>query len=57
MSFWSDSKPRAHFPLLQLPTRHQIPKMLLQSIPVGLGKLYCISHRHTPVFASKLHNL
>jgi len=40
-----------------MPTRNQIPKMLLQGIPVGLGQLYSISHRHTAMLSCKLDNL
>ncbi len=40
-------------PLLQMPTRHQIPKMLLQSILTGLSQFHSISHRHPPMAMRK----
>ena len=43
--------------LLQMPTRHKIPKMLLQSIPDSLIHIHLISHRHSPIDARKIVDL
>lgn len=48
--------PTPTLPLLQIPTRHQIPKMLLQVISAGLSQFHRISYRHTPMAMRKHHS-